>query len=257
MFNLKYLFIKPVEIGTHLMYLDPKDSLELSKNGIYEPTETNLVESLIKEGDTVIDIGANIGYYTLKFAKKVGENGKVYAFEPDPKNFEILKKNVDLNGYKNIYLFQVALSNRIGDDLLFLNDENHGDHQLYRSEETRKQVKVKTETLDKFVENEIIKKIDFIKMDIQGGEFNALMGMKRTLNNNPQIKMITEFWPYGLDAAGFSPREYISNLRSLGFHLEEINETTHELYDLDEENLLKAYTPKNKYHTNLLCKKLQ
>lgn len=84
----------------HKMFLDCKDSLNLSiNNGIYEEFETNIVKEEIKKGDIVLEIGANIGYYTLIFAKLVGEKGKVFAFEPDPTNFALLKKNIEINGY--------------------------------------------------------------------------------------------------------------------------------------------------------------
>ena len=86
------------------MFLDPQDSLLLSINGIYEEFETELVSKEISKNDVVVDIGANIGYYTLIFAKLVGENGKVFAFEPDPSNFALLKKNVELNGFRNVVL---------------------------------------------------------------------------------------------------------------------------------------------------------
>ena len=83
----------------HKMFLDPKDSLRLSIFGVYEPFETDLVQHEVGEGDVVLDIGANIGYYTLIFARIVGEGGKVFAFEPDPDNFALLKKNVEASGY--------------------------------------------------------------------------------------------------------------------------------------------------------------
>lgn len=74
------------------MYLDPNDTFNLSINDVYGDFETNIMKNYIKEGDIVIDVGANIGYFTLLFSKLVGENGKVFAFEPESKNFELLKK---------------------------------------------------------------------------------------------------------------------------------------------------------------------
>ena len=104
----KYLIshLKPnyIEIGDDKLFLDSEDFSFLSITSEYEGNETELVKREIKEGDLVIDVGANIGYYTLIFAKLVGEKGKVYAFEPEPRSFKLLKKNVEENKYQNIMM---------------------------------------------------------------------------------------------------------------------------------------------------------
>ena len=109
-----YLKSDFVEIEGRQMFLDSNDSLRLSINRVYEPSETKTIKTHVKKGDVVLDIGANIGYYTLIFAELVGEKGKVYAFEPDPTNFDLLRKNVEINGYRNITLIQKAVSNKNG-----------------------------------------------------------------------------------------------------------------------------------------------
>jgi len=84
-----------VEVNGHKIFLDSLDSLRLSINGIYEEFETQMLKKIINKEETVVDIGANIGYYTLIFAKLVGDKGKVFAFEPEPNNFELLKKKCE------------------------------------------------------------------------------------------------------------------------------------------------------------------
>src|SRR5437867_3185244 len=91
----------------HWMHLDPTDSVvspTLRHFGVFEPFETQLVQQMVRPGDVVLDVGANIGYYTLIFAELVGEQGHVYAFEPDPRNFAFLAKNVHSNRYRNVTL---------------------------------------------------------------------------------------------------------------------------------------------------------
>jgi len=85
-----------VMVNGFKMYVDPTDALELKSKKIFEKFETELVKQEIHDGDTVLDIGANIGYFSLIFSKIVGNNGRVYAFEPDPNNFKILKKILKL-----------------------------------------------------------------------------------------------------------------------------------------------------------------
>ncbi len=100
------------EVQGQKMFLDKKDVLGLSINGVYEPLETKLVRKEVKKSDVVLDIGANIGYYTLILAKLVGKKGRVFAFEPDPTNFALLKKNISINGYKNVILVPKAVAGK-------------------------------------------------------------------------------------------------------------------------------------------------
>jgi len=119
----------------HEMFLDPTDSIvspTLLRDGYFEPYETTLIESEIRPGDVVLDIGANIGYYTLIFARLVGERGRVYAFEPDPTNFRLLKKNVRANGYQNVIFVKKAVADSSGSMPLYLCPDNKGDHPALR-----------------------------------------------------------------------------------------------------------------------------
>jgi len=168
-FVISYLKSNFAEVQGHKMFLDSKDSLCLSINGVYEPFETELVKKEIKKGDVVLDLGANIGYYTLIFGKLVGKRGKVFAFEPDPTNFSLLKKNVEMNGYKNVELVQKAVSNKTGKIKLYLCEDNKGDHRIYNSHDGRQSIEIEAIRLDDYFKN-YNGAVDFIKMDIQGAE---------------------------------------------------------------------------------------
>lgn len=206
----------------HKMFLDSKDSLRLSIYGIYEEFETKLIKKQIKQGDIVLDIGANIGYYTLIFAKLVGKNGKVYAFEPDPTNFAILKKNVEINGYKNIILINKAVSDKTGKLKLYLCNDNKGSHSIYPCD-NRKFVEIDSIKLDDFFSN-YNGKIDFIKMDIEGAEYSAVKGMSNLLRKNEEIKIISEFAPMNLKRSGIEPEEYLKLLHNYGFKITKTSE---------------------------------
>ena len=90
-----------------------------------------MIKQEVKEGNNVIDIGANIGYFTLLFAKLVGPNGKVFAFEPDPTNFSILKKNIEENNYDNVILSQKAISDKTETTKLFLCKFSNGMQNVF------------------------------------------------------------------------------------------------------------------------------
>ena len=192
-----YLKKKYVMIDGKILYLDKFDSLGLSLNGDYETKERNFIKNHIKKSDTVIDIGANIGYYTLFFSSLAA---KVYAFEPDPTNFSILQKNVAANKLTNVILEQKAVSNKNGKIYLKLNHLNTAGHHI--TEISKDTIPIETITLDDYIDH-----ADFIKMDIEGAETLALMGMKRLLQKD--IKLLIEFNPLGLDNFGFDPYAYL------------------------------------------------
>lgn len=251
--NSVYSYLKSdfAVVQGHKMFLDSKDSLGLSINGIYEPFETELIKKEIKPGDVVLDIGANIGYYTLIFAKLVGGNGKVYAFEPDPTNFTLLNKNVEINGYENVVLVPKAVSNRSGKLKLYLSETNKGDHRIYNSYDGRKFVEIEGVKLDEYFKD-YSGKIDLIKMDIQGAESIALQGMSELLKKNKSVKILSEFCPLYLKGAGTEPSEYLKLLLEHGFKLYEINERKKKIEPKTPEELLNIYSPK-KGETNLFC----
>lgn len=234
----------------HKMFLDSIDSLDLSINGVYEEFQTSIVKEKVKKGDIILDIGANIGYYTLIFAKLVGENGKVYAFEPDPTNFAILKKNVEINEYKNVILIPKAVSNENTKVKLYLSENNKGDHRIFDLHDGRKFVEVESVKLDDYFKD-YSGKINFIKMDIQGAEGRAVLGMCDLLNRNKNVKIISEFWPVGLKQFGIEPLEYLKLFLKQGFNIYIINEKQKKIELMTNKILSGEYTPKREI--NLLC----
>jgi FkbM family methyltransferase len=245
---------KSVMVQGHRMWLDNHDTLELATHEVYEPFETALFKKEIKPGQTVLDIGANIGYYTLIAAKLAGPAGKVYAFEPDPDNFALLKKNTETNGYANAVLVNKAVSDKTKTAKLFLNKTNKGDHRLYDSKDGRSFISIQTVKMDDFFKK-TDKKINFIKMDIQGSEAGAMEGLKILIRKNPRLKLITEFWPYGINQAGYSAARYLGTLKKLEFKIFEISEKEKTLRPAQFEKILKRCTIQNRNYTNLFCKK--
>ncbi len=249
--------LKPnhIMINNHKFYIDKHDtavSQELLLSGKWEEYETGLFKKRIKSGDIVIDIGAHIGYYTLIAAHLVGNKGKVYAFEPDSKNFGILKRNIEENGYKNVILVNKAVTDFSRETNLFLNNENTGDHRIYNSEDKRKSVTVRTVTLDEFFRNKA-KRVDLIKMDIQGSEMRAFKGGQKIIKMNKNIIIFTEFWPQGLELSGNSAEEYVRLLTKNMFQIYNINENNKTIGLLDSKELLLPLSPTVPDERNLMC----
>lgn len=177
--------------------------------------ELQLIRSHIKPGFHVLDIGANIGFYTTFFSKLVREKGHIYAFEPENTNFTHLQRNC--GSFKNVTLINKAISDKTGLLKIYLSNMLNVDHRTYPVDDYSQVNEINATTVDDYLASNNISRIDFIKMDIQGFEMAAFNGMSKTLRNNPSIKIVTELWPYGLAKAGSSALEIIDFANSEGF----------------------------------------
>ena len=242
-----------VEIEGHKIFLDPLDSLDLSIAGVYEPFETELVKKTIKKGDIVLDIGANIGYYTLLFAKLVGPSGKVYAFEPDPINFALLSKNVRVNGYTNVKLENKAVSDKTSKAKLYLSDSSAADHVIFDDNKDRRSIDIETTSLDDYFKD-FDGRIDFLKMDIQGAEGGAVKGSINLFQSNIS-KIFTEYYPYGLSSFGVEPKEFLDLLINAGFKIYNMDDKKRKVEPITIKELLNKYSPEKGGYTNLYCSK--
>jgi FkbM family methyltransferase len=245
------------------MYVNTQDKAivpNLLKDGLWEEYETELVHKLIKPGDIVVDIGANIGYYTLIAAKLTKDNGKVYSFEPEPNNFQLLSKNIAVNGYKNCTPIQKALSDKAGRIKLFLNITNLGAHSFINDEKKNRsggEVDVQTITLDDYFENEVkSNKIDFIKMDAEGAEGLVISGAKRLLAEN-DVKILMEFWPNGLRKLGTDPLRMLRELEGFGFKIKLLDDENKSMKEISLEEIIEYcdITLKGEHEVNLFLKK--
>jgi FkbM family methyltransferase len=144
---------------------------------------------LIKERMNVVDIGANIGAYTILAAEKVGKDGKVIAIEPEPKNYNQLLANIKLNNFKNVVPKNIALTDHEGFEKLSLSPYP-GKHTILFKEDKVGSIEVPVKTLDNLLEELNLKKIDIVKIDTEGAEIPILKGSEKTLKNNPNMKII-------------------------------------------------------------------
>lgn len=206
--------------GPIKMFLNPEDPMvtkRLVEERTWEPNETHWFLKRVKPGHVVVDVGANVGYYTLIAGKLVGETGRVYAFEPDPSAFAILERNVALNGLTNVVLEQKAASNEPGTLRLYLSEENKGDHRIFETEEARESIEIEAVALDDYFEGRE-PRIDFIKIDTQGAEAVIIDGLDRVIRANPAITLVVEFWPRALHEFGRESDALLEKFEGYGFH---------------------------------------
>lgn len=213
------------------MYVDTRDTGVVSSLltvGSYEEYETKLFKQLVKPGMVVVDVGANIGYYTLIAARQVGHEGKVYAFEPEPNNCGLLARNVRANGFDNVVTVQKAVSSRSGTTRLFLDRINLAAHSFAEDNLVpgnisgkAESVEVDTVALDQFVADS---RVDIIKIDTQGAEGLVLEGARDIIRNTPKLKILMEFWPAGLRSVGTEPFQVLNELKKTGFIIKLIDE---------------------------------
>jgi FkbM family methyltransferase len=264
LYRLLYRTTRPkgkilIDVQGSKLYVDTRDQgivPYLLTNKVFEEIETELFRTLVKPGMTVVDIGANFGYYTCLAARLVGSQGKVYAFEPAPNNFEMLLRNIALNQYQNVIPIQKAVSNKVGKTKLFMDRNNFGAPSLSEGNITTRRgfVEVETLTLDAFFDGPHMNGPDFLKIDAQGGEGLIMEGAKQVLKNTP-LKIIMEFWPYGLLQMGIEPLRLINDLSSYGFSIQMINGKTHSFNEIKEIISAENIKKKRLNFFNLLLEK--
>ena len=246
------------------------DNMEISLRP-YEPIETEIVKTHVKKNNIVVDIGANIGYYTLLMALN---QAKVFSYEPEPKNFKLLQKNVNLNNFSsNVKLYNKAVSNYNGFSKLFLAEGAPGMHTLSNNrfdsnsidvnfinrrlgttpflefinkveQKIRKPIVIAAAMQDMSnVANIVVEvtklnldKIDFAKIDVEGHELHVLEGMKIL-----PTKILIEFNPLYLQASGKNYNDFFHFIEK--FTIKQISKDG--LEELDYEELIKSKISRN------------
>lgn len=187
----------------------------LSEGGTHEPGTCRVVESLIEAGDHVIDVGAQVGLLTLAMGRAVGASGTVLAIEASQALAECLRRTLMINGLnENCQIVEMAVSDRVGQATFHL-AERSGHSSLIALSEKSQEVQIQTAPLDEIVERG--KEISLIKVDVEGAELLVLQGMKRILEENPEIILVVEFGPSHLYRVGQSIEQWLGAFKKCGF----------------------------------------
>ena len=244
-----------IEIDGQKLFLDKEDSLLLStRKNNYDRFEIECLKQIIKKGDTVVDLGANIGYYTLILAQSVGKSGHVYAFEPEPSNFEILSKNVKENKHDNVTLVQKAVSDKNGKIKLYISKRNLASHRIFDAEDKRKSIEIDVTTLDEYFQKSK-KLVNFIKMDVEGAEGATILGASKIIEDSKNLIIMMEYFPKWIKKFGDIPEEILKSLVGKKFKLFNINKKNKKLDSILISNFIEEYNEQKKNYTNLLCVK--
>jgi FkbM family methyltransferase len=211
--------------------------------------EIELLKKHVNSGDIILDIGANIGFYAAILSSLTGNKGLVHCFEPDSKNFEHLKKSC--HKLKNVLLINKAAGSKTETIKIYTSKNLNVDHRTYKPKEYDKEISIEAVSMDDYLGAQ--KKVDLIKMDIQGFEMQAIRGMEKILESNPDVKIISEFWPFGLKSAGSSVGEYYLFLKSKGFNCFLLK--NNKLEELNEEKVTQLEPLGEKHYFNIFAKR--
>ena len=195
--------------------------------GVMEPGLTSYFRSLVKPGMVVVDVGANIGVFTLYAARQMQGRGRIHSFEPTPRTYRILRDNIQVNGFLEsglIELHQAAVSDREGKACLMVFADDSGHNTLFGDCASNERIEVSTVSLDQALKDE--PRVDVVKIDAEGAEPLILRGMRQIIGRSPGIRILIEFAPAHLRRAGVDPGGFLEEIAATGFEVRRIHDET-------------------------------
>jgi FkbM family methyltransferase len=185
--------------------------------GEYEPATKEVIKALLSLGDAAVDVGANVGYFTLLASRRVGPGGRVFAFEPAPATRQDLEANVRLNDAANVVVRSEALSNKPGETTFNLGPQDHpGTSSLRSLANGSERVTVTTACLDDLLPQGV--RVNLIKIDVEGAEYLALLGMRECLQRD-HPDLVIEVTDKFLREMGHSAEHLCADLFALGYKM--------------------------------------
>lgn len=210
-------------------FLRHRGFLEHIARGGYESLYRRLFEDAIGTDTVVVDGGAHIGIYSLLAARRVGSEGCVLAFEPDPQNFSALVANLKRNGCNRVIAQEKAISNRTGKITFYQNPSTFSSSLVRRQSVGRtRAIELAATTLDAELEDRPLRSL-VVKLDIEGAEPLALEGIQQTAARCEELTLLLEVNPAALRDAGFSPRALAERATALGLTCRWIDEAARRL----------------------------
>lgn len=193
---------------------------EAIAQGNYEAAEWRFVERFVQAGMTVLDLGAHHGFYSLLASKRAGPQGRVIAFEPSPREFKRLQRHVARNGCKNVRLEPMAVGSEEGVRNLFLVEGSETGCNSLRPPQVGQPTRtlpVPITTLDKYLQAHAVERIDFVKIDVEGGELDVLRGAKGLLERPDRPVFLCEIHNLRTEPWGYRASEILAFLEAYGY----------------------------------------
>lgn len=215
-------FYYPYRFAGGRIFLNIKESIMMLQraSGCYERSKAQALKRFLHDGQTFVDVGANKGDFCLLASRLVGPHGRVIAIEPHPANCYWIKRSIEKNGYNNIELHQLALSDANGSAQLYVGEKS-GFHTLLAGQNQRGKgrIEVRTRRLDDLLKEVHAERVHGIKIDVEGAEVHVLEGARETLATNGEITVFLDIHPQ----LGVDPKQVCEYLRRL--HLQAFAES--------------------------------
>jgi FkbM family methyltransferase len=209
--------------------------------GCFEPNEMYLLSRLLQRGQTFVDVGANIGLYSLAAAQLVGGGGRILAFEPSLRECALLQRNVDRNSLSQVSVDTRALGDADNSEaILHLADEQHGGQNtfgavVYKNVRVVGDAIVQMTTLDQAIVESRVDRVDVVKIDVEGAEFSVLLGASELLSKLRPVLML-ELQDESLVAQGSGADAVVGLLSGFDYRM-------YRYANRDEANLLRILDP--------------
>jgi FkbM family methyltransferase len=210
--------IRAVTIGADQVFVDTPDRYVAAlawKFGLRDAAARRLIEREVGPGMVAVDVGANVGWYTLALARQVGAGGRVYALEPEARCFELLSRAVGGGRFAQVEARQIAAAEYSGWTPLYVADADCGDHRVVPTDGERRVVTARAVSLDDLLAD--APRVDFIKVSVQGAEVSVLRGLRRTLANHAGLGLLCAVSPALLERAGIGSNALFDPLGAAGF----------------------------------------
>jgi len=218
----------------HLIHLDTRDTSlmpSLVAYGYWEAGVTRTILRLLRPGQRVVEVGANVGYYTLLFASRVGPTGSVTAFDANPRAVDLLRRTLAANGLATAArVVPMAVGDRPGRVTLHRLARQQGSSSIYAFgpedlaawDDEAAPLEVEATSLDAFFDADRTP-VDLVKIDAEGAEPAIVAGMTGLLARSPHVRLVVELIPASLRRAGHDPRAFLESLVRLGFRVQTID----------------------------------
>jgi FkbM family methyltransferase len=222
--NILLIRREKIETSKGKFWIDPGSDLgfQLLTKRTYEPNMLTTLEKYLKPGDIFVDLGANEGYFSIIASQLVGHKGSVFSIEPQKRLQSVITKNIELNNCTNITVITALISDKMGKRELYLTPSlNTGASSLYcPTKYPLSKEEVQTVTLNQVFQEHHINKCNLIKIDIEGGEYEAILGSIALFRNKKVEAIALELHPKILSKRQLSADKIIQNLEEFGYTID-------------------------------------